>query len=69
VIAVILQGHLGHATTAAGAFGAFTGTFWWILGLSAVPLFLAFFIPTRKAASTEPGEGVPAAPAGMTAGH
>jgi MFS family permease len=69
VIAVILQGHLGHATTAAGALGAFTGTFWWILGLSAVPLFLAFFIPSRKAASTSPGEGVRTAPAGMTAGH
>jgi MFS family permease len=56
VIAVILEGHLSHATTAAAALGAFTTTFWWILGLSAVPLLLAFFIPRRKAESAEPGQ-------------
>jgi MFS family permease len=56
VIAVILQGHLGHAITAADALGAFTSTFWWILGLSAVPLFLAFFIRPGRPASAAPGE-------------
>jgi EmrB/QacA subfamily drug resistance transporter len=63
VIAVILQGQLSGAATPAAALCAFAGTFWWILGLSAVPLVLAFFIPRRTAASVPPP--VAAAPEGV----
>ena len=59
VIAVILQNRLGGATTAADGLSAFSGTFWWIFGLSAVPLLLAFFVPSDTRA--EPAE--PTAPA------
>ncbi|MEV6510592.1 MDR family MFS transporter [Streptomyces sp. NPDC051642] len=52
VIAVILQNRLDGATTAADGLSAFSGTFWWIFGLSAIPLLLAFFVPSEK--RTEP---------------
>jgi MFS family permease len=67
----VLQGYLSHATTAAAALSAFTSTFWWIFGLTAVPFFLAFFIPRRKnegpAPSQEPASR--SAPAPVTSGH
>ncbi|MEV4643137.1 MDR family MFS transporter [Actinoplanes sp. NPDC049548] len=44
VIAVILQTLLSSATTPV----AFTGAFWWIFGLSAIPLLLVFFLPGSK---------------------
>jgi MFS family permease len=71
VIAVILQGYLSHAATAAAALGAFTSTFWWIFGLTAVPFFLSFFIPRRKNESAAPAQesGSRSAPAPMTSGH
>ena len=47
VIAVVLQQlFLSSATTAA----AYSGAFWWTLGLSAIPLILAFFLPAVKKA-------------------
>jgi EmrB/QacA subfamily drug resistance transporter len=47
VIAVILQQlFVGTATTAA----AYAGAFWWTLGLSALPLVLALFLPSAKPA-------------------
>ena len=48
VIAVILQHLLDRATTSAGQLAAFNHTFWWALGLSAVPLLITFFLPTTK---------------------
>jgi MFS family permease len=71
VIAVILQGYLSHASTSAAALGAFTSTFWWIFGLTTVPLFLAFFIPRKKNGSAAPGQGARAhsAPAPLISGH
>lgn len=45
VIAVILQSQLNGATTAAQALPAFAAAFWWALGLSVIPLLLAFFLP------------------------
>ncbi|GAA4180038.1 MDR family MFS transporter [Gryllotalpicola koreensis] len=60
VIAVILQGRLSHAVTPALALGAFGGTFWWIFGLSAIPLLLALFIPRRRATAAVPTEERPA---------
>lgn len=52
VIAVVLQNYLRHAATADQALGAFQQTFWWIIALSAVPLLLAFFMPTRRGERT-----------------
>ncbi|MYV99008.1 MDR family MFS transporter [Streptomyces sp. SID3343] len=54
VVAVILQNLLDGATTAADELSAFSGTFWWIFGLSAIPLLLAFFVSSDK--RTEPAE-------------
>ncbi|GAB99691.1 putative drug resistance transporter [Gordonia namibiensis NBRC 108229] len=49
VVAVILQSRLDSADSPAQALTAFTGTFWWVLGLSLIPCALAFLIPkTRK---------------------
>jgi MFS family permease len=69
VIAVILQGYLRHTSTPAAALGAFTSTFWWILVLSAIPLFLAFFIPRAPARSAAPGHESRTVPAGLASGH
>jgi len=55
VIAVVLQGYLAHASTAPLAATAFSHTFWWVLGLSALPLLLAFFIPTSRTTSEADG--------------
>ncbi|WP_239158542.1 MDR family MFS transporter [Winogradskya humida] len=56
VIAVILQTMLSSAITPADGLAAFTGAFWWIFGLSAVPLLFVFLLPARKsAAHTESG--------------
>ncbi|MFI6341287.1 MDR family MFS transporter [Streptomyces sp. NPDC050535] len=54
VIAVILQNLLHGGTTAADELSAFSGTFWWTVGLSAIPLLLAVFVPSEK--RTEPAE-------------
>jgi EmrB/QacA subfamily drug resistance transporter len=54
VIAVILQGLLSGATTSTDVLAAFSGAFWWVFGLSAIPLLLAFFLPVVK--RTEPAE-------------
>ena len=43
VVAVILQNLLADGTVNDAA--AFNGTFWWVFGLSAIPLVLAFFLP------------------------
>ncbi|WP_406147686.1 MDR family MFS transporter [Streptomyces sp. NBC_01012] len=50
VVAVILQNLLAGGTTAADGLSAFTGTFWWIFGLSSVSLLLAFLVPSQKRA-------------------
>jgi EmrB/QacA subfamily drug resistance transporter len=55
VIAVVLQHYLTGATTTAGALAAFNTTFWWVLALSAVPLVLAFFVPSTRPAALEGG--------------
>ncbi|WP_213816383.1 DHA2 family efflux MFS transporter permease subunit [Glaciihabitans sp. dw_435] len=60
VVAVILQAYITSAgagatgTQIAGAFGA---AFWWIFAFSAVPLVLAFFLPSATGASAH---GAPA---------
>jgi len=48
VIAVILQSYLATVTTNAQAAGAFNATFWWVFALSAIPLILAFFLPSPR---------------------
>jgi EmrB/QacA subfamily drug resistance transporter len=48
VIAVVLQSYLTGASTATQALGAFNATFWWVFALSAVPLLLAFLIPSSS---------------------
>lgn len=48
VIALVLQAHLGSATTAAAGLHAFQATFWWVFGLSAIPLALAFLVPSTR---------------------
>jgi hypothetical protein len=48
VIAVLLQSSLGDASSASAALDAFRSTFWWVLGLSAVPLLLAFLLPSNR---------------------
>lgn len=61
VIAVILQNLLDGDTAATEVLAAFSRTFWWIFGLSAIPLLLAFFVPakehTENAAQTESRTG------------
>lgn len=62
VVAVILERLLSGAHTPQAALGAFGATFWWVFGLSAVPLALAFFIPSMKRAAAAPSsEPIPAA--------
>jgi len=47
VVAVLLQGYLSRAGTTGGQVAmAFSSTFWWILGFSAVPLLLSFILPS-----------------------
>ena len=53
VIAIILQNLLDDATTQAGQLAAFAHSFWWTIGLSAVPLLIAFFLPAAET-SNEP---------------
>lgn len=53
VIAVVLQSYLTGATTTGQALGAFTATFWWVFALSAVPLLLAFLIPSTRRRETQ----------------
>lgn len=50
VIAVILQVLLSSAHDQQGALAAFSGTFWWVFGLSVIPLVLALLIPKKKPA-------------------
>jgi EmrB/QacA subfamily drug resistance transporter len=65
VIAVVLQTYLTGASTASQALAAFNATFWWVLGLSAIPLVLAFLIPSmrRRAPAAAPEEPVSVPPA------
>ena len=53
VIAIILQNLLDDATTQAGRLTAFAHSFWWTIGLSAIPLLIAFFLPAAET-SNEP---------------
>jgi EmrB/QacA subfamily drug resistance transporter len=60
VVAVILQALLSATVGAAGSgghadvVGAFGATFWWVILFSAVPLVLAFFLPSLKKLTSEP---------------
>lgn len=63
VIAVILQHRLDGAATAAATLAAFSGTFWWVFGLSAVPLVLAFLVPSQKRTGAGPEPAEPSASA------
>jgi EmrB/QacA subfamily drug resistance transporter len=47
VLAAILQSRLAHH----GAAGAFAGTFWWVLGFTALTVVPALLLPRRRAAS------------------
>ncbi|GAA3605085.1 DHA2 family efflux MFS transporter permease subunit [Kineosporia mesophila] len=58
VVAVILQRLLNDATAPTDAFAT---TFRWIVGLSAVPLVLSFFIPSGRDGEPEPVVSPPAA--------
>jgi hypothetical protein len=59
VIAVLLQGYLADAgNSAAQIADAFSATFWWVFAFSAVPLLLAFFLPSASA--TPPPASTPA---------
>ncbi|MEP6480398.1 MAG: DHA2 family efflux MFS transporter permease subunit [Rhodoglobus sp.] len=55
VIAVVLQGYASANSGAGQILAAFNATFWWVFGLSAIPLLLAFFLP----APTRTPEPVP----------
>jgi EmrB/QacA subfamily drug resistance transporter len=57
VIAVILVALTGDHPTPAAAVGAFHGTFWWVLGLAAIPLVLALFVGRSNSVDAEPAEG------------
>jgi hypothetical protein len=60
VVAVLLQGYLADAgTSAAQIADAFSATFWWVFAFSAVPLLLAFFLPS---ATGTPAAGPTPAP-------
>lgn len=56
VIAVILQSYLSHATTAHLALRAYTNTYWWVFGLSVIPLLFAFLLPARKSGNAASAE-------------
>ena len=59
VVAVILQTLLSATTTGgsveggAAVAGAFAATFWWVILFSAVPLVLAFLLPSLKKTTSE----------------
>jgi preprotein translocase subunit SecG len=59
VVAVILQALLSATAGAAGSgghadiAGAFGATFWWVILFSAVPLVLAFFLPSLRKSTSE----------------
>ena len=63
VVAVILQNLLDGATTTTDQLAAFQGTFWWIFGLSTVPLVLAFFVPSESEKATDPSPAETTSPA------
>lgn len=48
VVAVILQHFLAMAGSPRQILDAYTRTFWWILGLSVIPLLFAFFLPSSE---------------------
>lgn len=48
VIAVILQNLLDGASTPSTELAAYSHTFWWAIGLSAIPLLFAAFLPGQK---------------------
>ena len=49
VIAVLLQGYIARgAVDGASMASAFGSTFWWVFAFSAVPIVLAFFLPSTK---------------------
>jgi EmrB/QacA subfamily drug resistance transporter len=55
VVAVLLQNSLSDAgVSASGIAGAFHQTFWWVFAFSAVPLLLAFLLPTPPAPAPTP---------------
>jgi EmrB/QacA subfamily drug resistance transporter len=60
VIAVVLQSYLTGASSATQALGAFNATFWWVFALSAVPLLLAFLIPSSSRRVAAPASEQPA---------
>jgi predicted cobalt transporter CbtA len=47
VLAAILAARLAHH----GAAGAFAGTFWWVLGFTALTVVPALLLPRRRVAS------------------
>lgn len=55
VIAVVLQTRLHGADSPAAALTAFTGTFWWVFALSAVPLLLALLLPPTRSTTSAQG--------------
>lgn len=57
IIAVILQSRLDDVTSVHDGLAAFTGTFWWTFGLSAVPLLLAFFLPRKASGALDEPHG------------
>ncbi len=64
VVAILLQRSLAHAAAHGTAItAAFGPTFWWVLAFSAVPLALAFLLPSldRTPASTPAAQVVPTA--------
>jgi len=52
VVAVLLQGYLAEAGTSGAIIDAFDATFWWVFGFSALPLLLAFFLPSGRSSVT-----------------
>lgn len=61
VVAVLLQSLLTSAApTPAGIAAAFATTFWWVIAFSAVPLLVAFFLPTQDARPASAAAPAPA---------
>jgi len=61
VVAVLLQGYLADAgNSAAQIADAFGTTFWWVFAFSAVPLLLAFFLPSATHTATPTPASAPA---------
>jgi EmrB/QacA subfamily drug resistance transporter len=48
VVAVVLEHFVAGAATPTAVVGAFAGTFWWVFGLSSIPLVLALFMPRSR---------------------